>query len=317
MKALYPEIEPFHTFYLDTDSIHQVYVEQSGNPQGLPVIFLHGGPCSGTRPEHRRFFDPERYRIILFDQRGSGKSIPFGALEANYTQALLGDMERIRKYLNIERWLVFGGSWGGALGLLYAQNFPERVTGMIIRGVFLARQQDLDWFVKDGAVRIFPEQWQKIQECFPYELRDDPIKALVALLWGEDEVSRRRAALLWDSWTSQVALGHDFDPNETGNASQKMLEQVRMELHYAANQYFIENEQVLKNCHLLSDIPIIIIHGRNDLVCPVEAGFTLYKHIPQAEFIVLPQAGHIAQGEEMINALVSASDSMAIMFQNG
>lgn len=311
MKTLYPEISPFDTFFLNTGK-HSVYVEQCGNPDGFPVVFLHGGPCSGIKPDHRRFFDPERYRIILFDQRGCGQSLPFGELEGNDTAGLIDDMERIRIQLGIEQWLVFGGSWGGALALLYAQRHTERVLGLLIRGVFLARQKDLDWFIKNGAGRIYPEQWSRLADCIPGEFEDDPVQALCDALWGEDELARLRAAKEWSAWGGQVALGSGFEPApHEKHVTHTMLEQVRMELHYARNGYFIEENQILDNCACLKAIPTIIIHGRNDLVCPIEAGWRLHKAMPHAEFIVLPNAGHIAQGKDMIDALVSATDTMA------
>jgi proline iminopeptidase len=309
MKTLYPEISPFHTFFLETGSKHSVYVEQSGNPEGIPVIFLHGGPCSGTKPDHRRFFNPEHYRIILFDQRGCGLSLPFGELENNTTQDLIDDMERIRQYLSIEQWMLFGGSWGAALALLYAQQHKDRVLGMIIRAVFLARQQDLVWFAKIGANLIYPEQWQRLLDSIPAQAREDVVKGLCSALWGEDEVAKRRVAKEWMGWGGQVALGNDFKPGRpSDHVTNKMVKQVGMELHYAKNHYFVTENQILENCANLQNIPAIIIHGRQDLVCPIEAGMKLHQALPKAEYIILPNAGHIAQGSEMIDALVSATD---------
>jgi len=312
MKTLYPEISPYNTFFLETGSKHSVYVEQSGNPDGIPVIFLHGGPCSGTKPDHRRFFNPELYRIILFDQRGCGLSLPFGELENNTTQDLIDDMERIRQQLQIDQWLVFGGSWGGALGLLYTQQHPEKVTGMIIRAVFLARQQDLDWFAKDGANRIYPEQWQRLVESIPEQGRENLIKGLCDALWGKDEVAKRRVAREWMAWGGLVALGNDYQPGtQSDHVTQKMVKQVCMELHYARHHYFIKENQILENCTALYNIPITIIHGRQDFVCPIEAGMKLHQALPHAEYVILANAGHIAQGSEMIDALVSATDKFA------
>ncbi|MEY3787709.1 MAG: prolyl aminopeptidase, partial [Pseudomonadota bacterium] len=268
MKTLYPELAPYHTFFLETNSKHQVYVELSGNPEGFPVIFLHGGPCSGTKPDHRRFFNPEHYQIILFDQRGCGQSLPFGELEHNTTQDLIADMESIRQTLAIEQWLVFGGSWGAALALLYAQQHTEQVTGLILRAVFLARQMDLDWFAQDGANRIYPEQWQKLIDSVPESVRDQPTQALYDALWGADELAKRRAAKEWMAWGAQVALGNAYQSCEQNeHVSEKMVKQARMELHYAEQHYFIKENQILENCVLLSAINTIIIHGRQDFVC--------------------------------------------------
>jgi proline iminopeptidase len=312
MKCLYPEIEPYNTFFLKTGSQHEVYVEECGNKNGIPVVFLHGGPCSGIKPDHRRFFNPETFRIILFDQRGCGLSKPFGELTANTTQELIADMERIRQQLKIKQWLLFGGSWGAALALLYAQQFPEWVSGMIIRGVFLARQQDMDWFIGNGVRRIYPEQWQRLEESVPVQQRNNLIHALHNAISGEDEISKRRVAKEWAAWGGQVALGNDFESLAQGShVTEKMVKQARMELHYAWHRYFIAENQILENCGRLAHIPSTIIHGRKDLVCPMESAMKLHQVLPHADYIVLPEAGHVAQGPEMIDALVSATDQFA------
>ncbi|MGR8933093.1 MAG: prolyl aminopeptidase [Gammaproteobacteria bacterium] len=312
MRTLYPEITPFHTFFLETGTSHKVYVEESGNPNGIPAIFLHGGPCSGTKPDHRRFFDPQKYHIVLFDQRGSGLSQPFGEVDGNTTQDLIDDMERIRQQLRIDTWLLFGGSWGGALALLYAQQHPNRVAAMIIRGIFLARRMDLEWFMRAGAGRIYPEQWQRFAGIVPEAQRGNLIEGIHAMLWARDELGARRAAKEWTAWNGLVALGLEYsDEPHDEHATLKLVRQVRMEVHYAYNRYFIEENQILMNCERLRHIPTIIVHGRNDLVCPAEAGYSLYQAMPHAEFKVLAHSGHVARGEEMLDALVEATDRTA------
>ena len=311
MRTLYPEIEPYQTFFLETGTDHSVYVELSGNPDGMPVVFLHGGPCSGTRAEHRRFFDPERFLIILFDQRGCGQSLPYGELANNTTQDLIDDMECIRERLAINQWLLFGGSWGGALALLYAQQHREQVSSMIIRGVFLARQQDLDWFAKNGANHIYPEQWRQLLDSLSAESGQGLVEGLCDALCGDDQSAMLKAAQGWSDWGGRVSLGNDFqastDPDESPD---KLVLRVRMELCYAKEKYFIAENQILDNCAKLNDIPTMIIHGRYDLVCPIAAGYQLKQALGHAEFHVLPTAGHVAKGEEMIDALVTATDNM-------
>jgi proline iminopeptidase len=313
MNTLYPEITPFHSFFLTTTSNHRVYVEQSGNPAGIPVIFLHGGPCSGTKPDHRRFFNPERYQIILMDQRGCGLSTPFGELQHNTTQDLIADMEQIRQQLGIQQWLLFGGSWGGTLALLYAQQYPQTVSAMILRGVFLARQADMDWFLypDNGVSRIYPQRWQALQVCLADSV-ENVLTRLCERVFGDNRALAEQAAQQWQAWGGQVALGNDFQYSEQP-VSERDLLQVQMELHYAKQRYFINENQILENCGILQTIPTIIIHGQQDLTCPLEAGWRLHQALPQAEYVVLPNSGHIAKGDEMIDALVTATDKMALI----
>lgn len=312
MKTLYPEIIPSEIFFLDTGSQHTIYVELSGNPNGIPVIFLHGGPCSGTKPDHRRFFNPDCYWIILFDQRGCGQSLPFGELEHNTTQDLIADMERIRTRLQINQWLVFGGSWGAALALLYAQDHIHTTLGLIVRGVFLARQQDMDWFVSMGANKIYPEQWQNLVDCVPAAQRSTLVQGLWLSINSNNPLVSGKVAKAWQAWNGQLAMGKAYQPaNEDVVATDQQIKQVRMELHYAIHRYFIQENQILENCGVLSSIPTTIIHGRYDLVCPMESGDSLHRALPTAEYVVLPNAGHVAQHEEMIDALVSATDRFA------
>jgi proline iminopeptidase len=312
MKTLYPTPEPYAVHRWDVDERHCLYVEECGNRLGLPVIFLHGGPGSGCKVHHRCFFDSRRYRIILFDQRGCGRSTPEGELGRNTTLHLLSDLETIRSKLHISRWLLFGGSWGATLALLYAQKHADRVSGMILRGTFLARQRDLDWYIRDGVNRIYPEEWERLVAHIPDEERSDLIAAFYRRLQGNDELAQWRAARDWDRWAGCVALGNDFNPSESGDhVTANVLTQARIETHYAAHRYFIEEDRILAGCDRLPDVPILLVHGRLDLICPVESAYSLHQCLPQSELRILPHSGHIAGGDEMIDALVSSTDEMA------
>lgn len=316
MKTLYPEIEPYQTFFLATGSEHSIYVELSGNANGLPVIFLHGGPGSGIGSHHRRFFNPAKFKIILFDQRACGQSLPFGELKHNITQDLINDMELIRINLEIKAWVLFGGSWGGTLALLYAQQHNGQVLAMIIRGLFLARKQDLNWFAQNGVNQIYPEKWQQLLDAVATKTNENLIPNLCNVLWGKHELDSIRAAKAWMAWSGQVALGRDFKDDQYDSKEQvkRQVLQVRLEMHYARNHYFLAENQILEASDMLNSIPTIIIHGRYDLVCPIEAAYQLKRIMQHAEFWVLPTAGHVAKGNEMINALVSASDKTANNF---
>jgi proline iminopeptidase len=308
MSVLYPPIAPFNSFHLKVTQGHSIYVEQSGNVNGIPVIFLHGGPCSGTKPSHRQFFNPDFFHIILFDQRGCGQSKPFGKIVGNTIASLIADMEAIRENLKIERWILFGGSWGAALALLYAQQYKERVEALVLRGVFLARSQDMDWFIKEGANKIYPELFEDLITSLPKHAVNARVESLYQTVFGADEKAAIKAAKAWVAWGSQLAVGVDYSADDEDVDAEKLLAQVKMELHYAKNNYFIEENQILSQCGTLTDIPAVIIHGRQDLVCPLEAGWSLAQALPQTDFKVLPTAGHIAQGEAMIDALVTAMD---------
>jgi proline iminopeptidase len=314
MKALYPEIEPYAIHHLERDN-HRVYVEECGIPSGLPVLFLHGGPGSGCKSYHRCFFNPEQYRMILVDQRGSGRSIPQGELNHNTTQDLLDDLEFIRQRLAISEWLLFGGSWGATLALLYAEAYPERVKGLVLRGTFLARHRDLQWFIDDGVARIYPESWKLLLESLPEVPHDRLLETCYRQLIGEDELAQRRIAKAWWLWTSQIALGSRYNPKElNGPISTQIVNQARIELHYARHRYFIEDHHILVHADAIRHLPLILIHGRYDLTCPVESSFSLHQNLPNSELWILPNAGHVASGEEMIDALVSAADRMAERF---
>jgi proline iminopeptidase len=239
-------------------------------------------------------------------------SLPFGELKENTTEDIIDDMERIRSHLSIKQWLLFGGSWGGTLALLYAQQYTQNVLGLVIRGVFLARQKDLDWFIREGAGRIYPEQWQQLLNSVQEQNGRNLLQSLCDSLWSDDEVAHMRVAREWLRWGSQVSLGQEYEPaNQDQHVTLKMVQQVRMELHYAKNRYFIAENQILEHCPGVHSMSIIIIHGRNDLVCPMEAGFRLHQALPDAQFVVLSNAGHVARGRQMVDALVTATDRMA------
>lgn len=312
MKSLYPPIEPYQTYRLDVGDGHVLYVEESGSRKGLPVVYLHGGPGSGCRPFHRRFFNPEQYRIILLDQRGSGRSTPLGNTVHNTTQHLIDDLEAVRLYLKIKRWVLFAGSWGSALALLYAQQYPKRVAGMLLRGSFLARQRDLDWYIRDGANRLYPEQWHELATVIPCT-EPDLIRTVHEFLCGKDEVAAHRVAKAWLAWGAQLALGDVYDPHEIDTRPYaSYMPQTRIELHYAMHKYFIEENQILQQCYKIpKKLPVILIHGRHDVVCPPEAAYLLKQQLPAAELQILPNSGHLPMGDEMLAALISASNHLA------
>lgn len=312
MKSLYPPLAPFAVHTLAVGDGHKLHAEECGNPQGLPVLFLHGGPGSGCKPHHRTFFHPERYRIVLLDQRGAGRSSPQGGLNANTTRHLLDDLEILRRHLHIERWLLCGGSWGATLALLYAQKHPESVLGLILRGTFLARAGDLDWFLAGGAARIYPEAWQHLLDFVPKPERHNPIRYFHGQLVGADQLAQRRAARAWLQWGGQVTLGKDFDPAPLDkHLPQEQLHKAQIELHYASQGYFLADNQILDGCRAIAHLPACIIHGRHDWVCPAEAAYTLHRALPNSALSILPDAGHIAEGDAMLDALVDAADRMA------
>ncbi|MDT8407521.1 MAG: prolyl aminopeptidase [Methylococcales bacterium] len=317
MTELYPEIEPFVSQWLDVGDGHQLYVEQCGNPDGIPVLFLHGGPCSGAKPKHRRFFDASRYHAVLFDQRGCGRSQPFGRITHNTSQHLVVDIETIRKRLGIDRWLLFGGSWGATLALLYAQNYPQQVSGMILRGSFLARRQDLAWFTDVGVNRIYPECWQALCDAMVGD-RTDLIGALWQTVNGTDSAKALTAARAWAMWGAQTALGHAFSKEMCDFSDDAwLLSQTLMELHYARHRYFLRDNQLLEDCYRLQHIPVTLLHGRMDLVCPVEAAWVLQQALPKARLNIIPEAGHISEHPALTAALVAAADTFARELADG
>lgn len=309
---LHPEIEPYRQFRLAVDAPHELYVEECGNPRGVPVVFLHGGPGGGCAPFHRRFFDPAKYRAVLFDQRGCGRSTPHAELSGNDTWALVADMERIRVSLGIERWLVFGGSWGSTLALAYAEKYPERVLGLVLRGIFLCRPRDLEWFYQSGADRVYPDYWQDYLAPIPPAERDNLMQAYHRRLTGSDQAERERCAIAWSVWEGRCAtLKPDPSLEEHYRDPQVALAFAGIENHYFVNDAFFAPEQLLRDAHRLADIPGVIVHGRYDIVCPVEQAYELHRAWPRAELVVVPDAAHAVSEPGIARALLFATDDFA------
>jgi len=307
---LYPPIEPFETGMLKVSDLHTVYWEQSGNRSGEPVVFVHGGPGGGTEPAHRRFFDPASYRIILFDQRGCGKSSPHAELRENTTWDLVADMERLRERLGVERWHVFGGSWGSTLALAYAITHTARVASLVLRGIFLLRRQELRWFYQEGCSEIFPEAFQDFLAPIPVAERGDLIAAYHKRLTSPDAAVRSRAARAWSVWEASTSkllpdarLKAHHDESEFAEAF------ARIECHYFVNHgFFQSNSFLLDNAPKLRAIPGVIVQGRYDVVCPPVTAFMLHQAWPQAEFRIVPDSGHSAFEPGIVKELVAATD---------
>ena len=310
MRELYPDLRPGNTVMLDVGGPHRIYLEECGNPAGIPVIFLHGGPGKGCNERHRRYFNPKEYRIVIFDQRGSARSTPQGCIRENTTQDLISDMERIRTTLGIDRWLVYGGSWGAALGLLYAEQFPKRVTGMILRGTFLARKSDLDWFSGNGVGRLLPDYWEKFMESVPEQDRRNPVASYYSRVHGDDPADRLAAAKAWSEWSGRVVTYLMTEGSMESMPDEQVLNEVSIETHYAEHGYFIEENQILRNIDRIPQIPVIIVHGRRDLTCTLSASWDLHRSLPQSELNIVPNGGHLAGEGVMIDALVGATDRM-------
>ncbi len=312
MYTLYPEIKPFATHALAVTDLHTLYVEQCGNPDGIPVLFVHGGPGGGCDVKNRCFFDPELYHIVLFDQRGAGRSTPHACLEDNHTQALIDDMEQIRVYLHIDKWCLFGGSWGSTLSLLYAQQHTDRVMGLILRGIFLCREQDISWFYQSGAGRLFPDYWKDYVHPVPEARRGNMVEAYYELLTGGNELARMAAAKAWSGWEARCAtlrpnhdvVDHFLDPHVA-------LAMARIECHFFVNNSFIRENEILDNVDCLRDLPTIIVHGRYDVVCPMDNAYALHQRLPAADFHIIRDAGHAASEPGITDALVHATQQMA------
>lgn len=312
MRVLFPEIRPYATQRLAVDNPHILYVEECGNPQGLPILFLHGGPGAGCEPLHRRFFDPQRYRIVLFDQRGCGQSAPHAELRDNTTWHSVADIEKLREHLGIARWVVFGGSWGSTLALAYAETHPERVLGLILRGIFLCRDRDIHWFYQEGASRIFPDLWEHFLAPIPAAERDDLIHAYYRRLTSANELERLRAAKAWSVWEgSTLTLESNSALVEQFGEARRALSLARIECHYFVNHSFLEPDQLLRDAHRLQGIPGIIVHGRYDIICPLDNAWALHRAWPEAELRLIAAAGHAASEPGIVDALVTATSAFA------
>lgn len=298
---------------LPVSALHSVYFEESGNPDGIPVVFVHGGPGAGTEPTHRRFFDPKRYRIVLFDQRGSGRSTPHAELRENTTWDLVADMERIRVHLGIEKWAVFGGSWGSTLALAYAETHPERVLGLVLRGIFLLRDKEIDWFYQGGAHMLFPDAWEDYLAPIPGEERGDLVAAYYKRLTSEDPEVRLAAARAWSIWearTSKLLVSEDLVRKY--DDAPFALAFARIECHYFVHRgFFQRDDQLLAGASKLRDIPGWIVQGRYDVVCPMTSAWELHRAWPEAKLTIVPDAGHSAFEPGIEAALVAATDELA------
>jgi proline iminopeptidase len=309
-RTLYPPIEPYQSGHLDVGDGHSLYWELCGNPDGKPVVFLHGGPGGGTSPWHRRFFDPEVYRIVLFDQRGCGRSTPFASLEENTTWHLVADMEKLREHLGIEKWQVFGGSWGSTLALAYAEEHPERVTELVLRGIFLVRKKEIDWFYQGGASFLFPDAWEQYLAPIPKEERGDLLAAYRKRLTSDDAEVRTQAAKAWSVWEGSTStLLTDLELVKKTGADSFALAFARIENHYFVHGcWFSPESQLLDRVERIRKIPAVIVQGRYDVVCPVESAWELHRAWPEAELKIVADAGHSAMEPGNVDQLVRATD---------
>lgn len=306
----FPHIEPYKTGRLKVSQIHEISFEEVGNPNGQPVVFIHGGPGGGISPDHRRYFDPNHYRIVLFDQRGCGKSTPYAELKENTTWDLVSDIEKLREHLGIQQWIVFGGSWGSTLGLLYAETHPDRVRGMILRGIFLCRDKEIRWFYQDGASHIFPDVWESYLAQIPADERGDMVKAYYKRLTSPDATIRKAAARAWSVWEGSTScLLPDLDMINHSGTDEFAEAFARIECHYFVHGIWMRNDnQILEDVHKIRHIPCEIVHGRYDVVCPVENAWDLHKLWPESVLHIVPDAGHSAKEPGILKLLVAATE---------
>ena len=311
LRGLYPEIEPYNSGHLRVSGVHEIYYEECGNPDGEAAVFIHGGPGAGCNARARRFFDPDHYRIVLLDQRGCGRSRPHASLEENTTWHLCADLERVREHLNIESWLVFGGSWGSTLALAYSQHHPQVVSGLILRGIFLCRPAEIRWFYQFGASEIFPDVWESYLAPIPAGERDDLLHAYYRRLTGDDQAVALEAARAWSVWEGATSfLLRDEKHVEHSGEADFALALARVECHYFVNDAFMGNErQLLDGVDAIRHIPAVIVQGRYDVVCPMRSAWDLHRAWPEAELKITPDAGHSAFEPGNTAALVEATDA--------
>ena len=311
--SLFPPIEPFNELFLKVSDLHTIHVEEAGNPKGKPVIFVHGGPGGGIEPMYRQYFNPEKWRIILFDQRGCGQSTPFAELNGNTTWDLVSDMEKIREHLHIEKWVVFGGSWGSTLSLAYAQSHPERVKGIILRGIFLLRKKEIRWFYQEGASNIYPDAWENFLKPLGEGERDDLLSAYYKRLTSENKEIRLEAAKAWSTWEGSTIkllpdekIIHHFGEDDFSEAI------ARIECHYFINKgWFDPENQLLQNISVIRHIPGAIVQGRYDVVCPMISAWELHQAWPEADFFIIKDAGHSITESGIEDKLIQLTEQFA------
>ncbi|HEX7969691.1 MAG TPA: prolyl aminopeptidase [Stellaceae bacterium] len=313
-QDLFPPIEPYATGMLKLDGVHTMYWEQSGNPRGVPVAFLHGGPGAGATPTHRRFFDPQHYRIVVFDQRGAGRSTPLGALADNATRHLVADMELLRCHLGIERWAVFGGSWGSTLALAYAEAHPSRCLGLVLRGIFLCRRSEVDWFLY-GIRTVFPEAWRNFAGFLPEAERGDLLSAYYRRLTDPDPAVHMPAARAWSTYEGACStLLPSPDTVAAFGEDRMALGLARIEAHYFRNNVIAPQDDLVAHIHRIRHVPGIIVQGRYDMVCPIVSADELARAWPEAEYVIVADAGHSAMEPGIRARLVAATEKLRRVF---